>query len=73
MIEIILWFLLAFVLLWIGAGIAVKTVLYVAHSLHISSFFISFFILGFFTSITEIIIGLDSLIVGKPEIYVGNL
>ena len=73
MLDTILWFIFAFVLLWIGSGIAVKTISTISHSLAMSSFLSSFFILGFFTSLTEITIGITSLIEGRPEIYVGNL
>ncbi len=66
-------FAFAFVLLWIGSGLAVNSVNKIAHYLRSSSFFVSFFILGLFTSITEIIVGVNALIENKPEIYIGNL
>ncbi len=73
MILIVLWFLLAFSLLWIGSGLAVKTISHISHTLRTSSFFISFFILGILTSITEITIGINAYIENTPEIFVGNL
>jgi Ca2+/Na+ antiporter len=63
----------SFLLLWIGSGIAVKSISTISHSLKLSSFTVSFFILGFFTSITEILVGTSALLDNKPEIYVGNL
>ena len=44
-----------------------------AHKLHLSSFVVSFFLLGTLTSIPEISVGINSLIDRKPEIFVGNL
>ena len=38
-----------------------------------SSFFASFFILGLFTSITEIMVGLNAYLNNTPEIFLGNL
>lgn len=66
-------FLFSFVLLWVGSGIAVNAVTKIAHSLKISSFFVSFFVLGLFTSITEIMVGINAVINNQPEIFVGNL
>lgn len=73
MLSAFLSFFLAFVLLWIGSGLAVKTITSISHSLKMSSFFVSFFVLGLFTSITEITVGINSLVDGEPEIFVGNL
>lgn len=44
-----------------------------AHRLHLSSFAVSFFLLGILTSVPEISVGINSLIDRKPEIFVGNL
>ena len=44
-----------------------------AHKLHLSSFAVSFFLLGILTSVPEISVGVNSLIERKPEIFVGNL
>ncbi len=73
MYETVVWFLLAFVFLWIGSGLVVNTITSISHRLHISSFFLSFFVLGFFTSITEIVVGVTAVIDKQPEIFVGNL
>jgi len=65
--------LFSFTLLWIGSGIVVSTVNRLAHSIHISSFIVSFFVLGLFTSVTEIMVGISSHLSGEPEIFVGNM
>ncbi len=70
--NIIVYFI-AFAGIWIGAGIAIKSVERLARNLHLSSFAVSFIILGFFTSIGELSVGLNSIIQDDPEIYVGNL
>lgn len=44
-----------------------------AHKLNLSSFAVSFFLLGILTSVPEISVGISSLIDRKPEIFVGNL
>lgn len=51
----------------------VKNVERIAISLRISSFAISFLILGFFTSVSELSVGLSAVVKNDPEIYVGNL
>lgn len=66
-------FLFSFVLLWIGSGLAVNSVAKISQSLKISSFFVSFFVLGLFTSITEIMVGVNAVLNNQPEIFVGNL
>lgn len=66
-------YLLSFVGIWIGSGIAVKSVEKLARYLKLSSFIVSFIILGLFTSIGELSVGINALISGDPEIYVGSL
>jgi cation:H+ antiporter len=66
-------FLIAFAFLWVGSGIAVGSIVSISRSLRISSFLVSFFMLGVFTSITEIMVGINAFIEGSPEIFVGNL
>lgn len=66
-------FLASFVLLWIGSGLAVTAITKISHSLRMSSFFISFFVLGLFTSLTEIMVGISAVIEKQPELFVGNL
>lgn len=66
-------YIISFILIWFGAGLIVNSVDKYARKLHISSFAVSFFILGFLTSTPEIAVGLNSIIEKDPEIYVGNL
>lgn len=73
MITEISLFIFAFFLLWVGSGLAVSSVNKISHSLRTSSFFMSFFVLGLFASITEIMVGINAVLENEPEIYVGNL
>ncbi len=66
-------YILAFVGIWIGAGIALNSVEKLSRSLKLSSFAVSFIILGFFTSVSELSVGINSIVENDPEIYVGNL
>jgi len=66
-------YILSFILIWFGAGLIVNSIDKYAKKLHISSFAVSFFILGFLTSTPEIAVGISSIIEKDPEIYVGNL
>jgi cation:H+ antiporter len=64
---------LAFVAIWIGSGLAIKSVERLSQSLRISSFSVSFVLLGLFTSLSELSVGVNAVLAGDPEIYVGNL
>lgn len=66
-------YLLSFVGVWVGSGLAIKSVERLSRTLKVSSFAISFITLGFFTSIGELSVGLNSIIKNDPEIYVGNI
>lgn len=69
----ITFFLFASLLLWWGTGIVVKAVSSLSLSLRISAFTVSFFVLGLFTSLPEIMIGATALSRGEVELSVGNL
>lgn len=69
----IVWVVLSIAMLWIGSGMAVSEITRIARVLRLSSFWISFFVLGLFTSITEIMVGINAYLYGEPEIFVGNL
>lgn len=73
MITHLIIYCLAFIGIWIGSGLAIKSVERVSKSLKISSFVVSFVILGLFTSISEFSVGINSIIENDPEIFVGNL
>jgi len=66
-------FLLSFLFIWFGSGLIIKNVSRFSHLLRISSFSISFFLLGFLTSIPELTVGVNAIFDNKPEIFVGNL
>lgn len=63
----------SFFAIWLGAGLIIKSVDRIAHKLRLSSFAISFFILGLLTSIPETAVSLTAVAEGKPEIFVGTL
>ena len=66
-------YLLSFVAIWMGSGLAIKSVERVSRILRVSFFAVSFIILGIFTSMSEFSVGINSIIRDDPEIYVGNL
>jgi cation:H+ antiporter len=66
-------FFLSFLFIWLGSGLIIKNVSRFSHLLRISSFSISFFLLGFLTSIPELTVGVNAIFDNKPEIFVGNL
>ena len=73
MLENFIIYVASFVGIWIGAGLAIKSVEKLSRSLRISSFIVSFLVLGFFTSVSELSVGVNAVMVNDPEIYVGNL
>ena len=66
-------YLLSFVFIWFGSGLIVSSIDTFARKLRISSFALSFFVLGIFTSVPEISVGINSVIKKDPEILVGNI
>ncbi|MCA9379973.1 hypothetical protein KC675_02215 [Candidatus Dojkabacteria bacterium] len=66
-------FIASFVAIWFGSGLIIKSVDKISRKLRVSSFAISFFLLGILTSIPEISLSLAALSEGKPEIFVGSL
>ena len=48
--------------LWIGAGLIVSSTEKLSHRLKLSSFLVSFFLLGFATSVPEIAVGITAVI-----------
>ncbi len=64
---------LSFSGIWIGSGLAIGSIERLSKLLKVSSFAISFIVLGLFTSISEFSVGVNSIIENDPEIYVGNL
>ncbi len=66
-------FLLSFFAILVGANLIVKSIDRFSHKLKLSSFAVSFFLLGILTSIPEFAVGLTAVSEGKPEIFAGNL
>jgi cation:H+ antiporter len=66
-------YILSFAAVFIGAGLIIKSVDRFSHKLKLSSFSVSFFILGILTSIPELAVGLTAVSEHKPEIFMGNL
>jgi len=64
---------LSFIGIWIGSGLAIGSVERLSKILRVSSFAVSFLVLGFFTSVSEFSVGVNSILENDPEIYVGNL
>lgn len=73
MCEHLIVYLLSFIGIWIGSGFVVKAVEHLSRTLKISSFAISFSLLGLFTSLSEFSVGINAIVENDPEIYVGNL
>src|SRR3989339_2284714 len=69
----IFFYISAFFLLWYCSGIIVNSVGRLASKLKLSSFAVSFFILGILTSIPEFSVGINSIINQTPDVFVGNL
>lgn len=66
-------YIAAFILIWIGSGWIVGPMARFSKKLKLSSFAVSFIILGLLTSLPELAVGLQSVGDHKPEIFVGNL
>lgn len=66
-------YLLSFIFIWYGSGLIVSSIDTFARKLRISSFALSFFVLGIFTSVPEISVGINSILKKDPEILVGNM
>lgn len=73
MLTTILLFIFAVFLLWKASAIVLEALEAFSNSTRLSSFIVSFLILGILTSLTEISVGLNAVIEGKPGIFVGNL
>lgn len=73
MLPHLLIYTLSFIGIWIGSGLAIGAVERLSGVLRLSSFAISFLVLGLFTSVGELSVGVNSILQNDPEIYVGNL
>ncbi len=73
MIFNIFLFTASFVVIWLGTGLIVGAADRFSKKLRISSFALSFFVLGILTSTPEFAIGVSALSENNPGIFVGNL
>lgn len=64
---------LAFVAVWLGAGLIVESTSRFSNRLRLSSFAFSFIFLGLLTSTPEFSVGLQAIADNNPEIFTGNL
>ena len=69
----LLLFVISILGLWYSSEIILKCVGHLSNKLRLSPFIVSFFLLGFLTSLPEMNIGLNSIIHKTPDIFVGNL
>jgi len=69
----IFFYLVSFLILWYCSGIIIRSVDRFAHRLKLSSFAVSFFVLGILTSVPEFSVGINSIINKTPDVFVGNL
>ncbi len=70
--QVFLYFL-AFFVLWFGAGLIISAVDKISRSIKVSRFALSFFLLGFLTSVPEMGVSINSILEKNPQIFVGNL
>jgi cation:H+ antiporter len=73
MLVSVLLFVSSFIVIWIGSGFIIQSINSVAKNIRITPFALSFFILGFLTSIPEIAVGMTAIAHNDAPIFVGNL
>jgi cation:H+ antiporter len=69
----LLTYLFSFIAIWLGAGLIVSSVDRISTKLRLSTFAVSFLVLGVLTSTPEFAVGITSINEKSPEIFVGNL
>jgi len=69
----IFYFLVGLAVMWIASGLVVRGITKFSKDVRVSAFAASFLILGVLTSLTEISVGLNSVLDKRPSIFVGNL
>lgn len=69
----IIFYFISFILIWYASGIIVNSLTRFTKKLKLSSFAVSFFVLGILTSIPEFAVGMNSIIQQRPGIFIGNL
>lgn len=63
----------AFALMWVVSDYVLKSVLALSERLRMTSFAVSFIILGILTSMPEFAIGVSAIAESRPELFAGNL
>lgn len=66
-------YLAAFFFIGMGADLVVDSVVRLARKLNLSSFAVSFFVLGILTSLPEMAVGISAIVDKNPPVFVGNL
>ncbi|HSV94887.1 MAG TPA: hypothetical protein VLH94_02885 [Spirochaetia bacterium] len=66
-------YVLSFIGIWFGAGLIISSVEKFSHKLRLSPFSVSFIVLGFFTSLGEMSVGVNAVLNNDPEIFAGNI
>lgn len=64
---------LALIAMWFSASTIIGAVESISHKLNLSTFAVSFFVLGLLTSLPEISVGINATLERKPEIFTGDL
>src|SRR3989344_8659371 len=66
-------YIFSFLLIWFGAGLVIAGIEQFSKKLKLSSFTVSFFVLGILTSIPEFAVGMTAIATGDSQIFIGNL
>lgn len=66
-------YIIAFVTIWFGSGLIIASTSRFSEKLKLSSFVVSFFVLGLLTSTPEFSVGLQAVANNNPGIFIGNL
>jgi cation:H+ antiporter len=73
MLDHVVVYVASFFVLWFGAGLIISSADKFSKKLGLSSFVLSFFLLGILTSIPEFAVGITAIAEDKPEVFIGNL
>ena len=65
--------LIGLLLLVKGAEILISSAIAIGKKLRVSEFFIGLIVVGFGTSLCELVVSIDAVIKGSPDISVGNV
>lgn len=69
----LVFYIASFAAIWFGAGLIVSSVDRFSRRLRLSSFAVSFIILGLLTSTPEFAVGLTAVSENNPQVFIGNL